>query len=137
MFAVFTIFIMFPFVHSTAKIIAVCLIIAGFFRAWVIPNALAFVAMHYPPHITGKIVGMWIGLGIFGSSAGVICGAIALRQTGNYQLSFILVSAMSLIGLVFTFFLKKPRTFVRQSQLQTPAAEPEFDQKLPTAKIVR
>jgi hypothetical protein len=67
--------------------------------------------MHYPPHITGKIVGMWMGLGIFGSAAGVTCGAIMLRVTGNYHLSIIMVSIMSLIGLIAVLFLNPPSVF--------------------------
>ena len=118
MFAIFTISIRFPIIHSTAATIIICLIFAGFFRSWVMPNALAFVAMHYPPHITGKIVGMWIGMGIFGSSAGVICGALALRSTGNYHLSFIIVSTISILGLIFTIFLKPPKFFGHKAQTE-------------------
>ena len=111
MFAILTFSIMLPAVHSTTQTITICLVVAGFFRAWVMPNAMAFVAMHYPPHITGKLVGMWIGIGIFGSATGVICGAYALRATGNYHLSIIIVSVMSLIGLTGTLFLKPPTVF--------------------------
>jgi MFS family permease len=111
MFALFTASIMFPLIQTNTQFLTFSLIIAGFFRAWVVPNAMAFVAMHYPPHITGKIVGMWMGLGIFGSSAGVICGSYALRATGNYHLSIVIVSVMALVGLVGTLFLKPPEVF--------------------------
>jgi MFS family permease len=111
MFAIFTFSIPFQTIHTNMRILVACLMVAGFFRAWVVPNAMAFVALHYPPHITGKIVGMWMGLGIFGSAAGVICGAFALRITGNYHLSIVMVSVMSLIGLVATLFLKPPAVF--------------------------
>jgi MFS family permease len=111
MFAIFTFSVLFQAVHADIRFLACCLMVAGFFRAWVVPNAMAFVAMHYPPHITGKIVGMWMGLGIFGSAAGVTCGAIALRSTGNYHLSIVMVSVMSLIGLFAVLFLKPPAVF--------------------------
>lgn len=111
MFSIFTVSIMFPALHSSVSVITSVLMVAGFFRAWVVPNAMAFVSMHYPPHITGKIVGIWLGLGIFGSSAGVICGAYALRVTGNYHLSIVIVSVMALVGLAGSLFLKPPRIF--------------------------
>lgn len=38
----------------------------------------------------------------------VTCDAIALRTTGNYHLSIVVVSVMSLIGLAATLFLKSP-----------------------------
>lgn len=111
MFAFFSASIMFPAVHASARVVSLCLVIVGFFRAWVVPNALAFAVMHYPPHITGKIVGIWMGLGVFGTSAGVICGSIALRTTGNYQMSMVIILVMSFIGLVASLFLKPPSVF--------------------------
>ncbi|MDD2736787.1 MAG: MFS transporter [Desulfuromonadaceae bacterium] len=119
MFAILTFSIMLPAVHVSTRTITICLVVAGFFRAWVMPNAMAFVAMHYPPHITGKIVGMWIGIGIFGSAAGVIIGSYALRATGNYHLSIIIVSVMSLIGFIATLFLKPPTVFGISAEIDT------------------
>lgn len=111
MFAFFSASIMFSAVHSSTWIISLCLVIVGFFRSWVVPNALAFVAMHYPPHITGKIVGMWMGIGIFGTSAGVLCGALALRTTGNYHVSMMIIATMACLGLFISLFLKPPTVF--------------------------
>jgi MFS family permease len=111
MFAIASVSIIFPTVHSNIVNLSFCLVVAGFFQAWVVPNAMAFISMHYPPHINGKLVGMWMGLGIFGGTAGVICGSIALRVTGNYHLSIIIVSIVALIGLVASLFLKPPAVF--------------------------
>lgn len=54
---------------------------------------------------------MWVGLCVFGSTAGGICGSIALRVTGNYHLSIIIVSIVAIIGLVASLFLKPPTVF--------------------------
>ena len=119
MFALFSASIMFPAIHSSTRVISLCLVIVGFFRSWVVPNALAFATTHYPPHITGKIVGMWMGIGIFGTSAGVICGSFALRATGRYHLSIVIVAVMALIGLVASLFLKPPAVFGLDREIES------------------
>ncbi|MDF1552273.1 MAG: MFS transporter [Deferrisomatales bacterium] len=81
---------------------------AGFFQAWIVPNAMAFVSLHYPAHITGKVVGLWMGTGLFGGTCGVIAGAAALHHTGNYEVSILFVGAASFVGLALSLFLKPP-----------------------------
>ena len=111
LFAIAALSILFPAVFGTMAVLVVCLGIAGFFLAWVMPNVLAFVAKYYPPHIAGKLVGLWMGVGLFGGTFGILGGATALRQTGNYRASIIIVSVVAVIGLTITQFLKPPQVF--------------------------
>jgi MFS family permease len=111
LFAVAAITILFPGVFGNMVVLVACLGLAGFFLAWVMPNALAFVAKYYPPHISGKLVGLWMGVGLFGGTFGILGGATALSHTGNYHASIVIVSIVALIGLVITQFLKPPKVF--------------------------
>ena len=109
--AAFCTSIMWPAVHSSVGVLLIFLIAIGFFMAWPVPNAMAFVSMHYPPGIVGKIGGMWLGIGLYGGSTGVILGSIALHRTGNYHASIVVVGILALIGLMFSAFLKPPKIF--------------------------
>lgn len=110
-FAVFAVSILAPAVTSSGAVLLACLMAAGFFQAWIVPNAMAFVALHYPPHVTGKVVGTWVGVGIFGGTAGVLVGAAALRHTGSYVASVWIVGAVALAGLLGTLLLRAPAVF--------------------------
>ena len=79
---------------------------AAFFFAFVNPQAMGYIAKNYPRHITGKLGGMAMGIGIFGGLAGVSVGAFALHITGFYQKSINIMIIILLIGLVVSLFLK-------------------------------
>lgn len=85
-----------------------CLLAAGFFQAWVVPNALAFYSLHYPAHIAGRLVGLSFGIALFGGTAGIVAGAFALHHTGNYRVSILLVSSVALAGFALSTALKAP-----------------------------
>lgn len=107
-----------PAITSSLSVLAPWLAVAGFFQAWVVPNAFAFVSLHYPAHITGKLVGMWMGIGLFGGSAGVIAGSVALHHTGNYLVSILLVGAVAFAGLLVSIFLRPPTATSQEPSLQ-------------------
>ncbi len=111
-FAIFAVSIILPLVYGRLPVLLVCLMVAGFFQAWVIPNALAFISLHYPPHITGKLVGTAFGINLFAASAGIMLGAYALHHTGNYHISIIIVGTVAALGFVLAFFMKPPKVFV-------------------------
>jgi len=111
LFAVFAVSIMLPAVFGTMPVLVTCLFLAGFFEAWVVPNVFAFIALHYPAHIAGKLSGMWFGIGLFGGTIGVILGATALHSTGNYHVSILIVGTMAIIGFILATFLKPPKVF--------------------------
>jgi len=111
LFAMFAVSIMLPVVYGNMPILVACLFIAGFFEAWVVPNVFAFIALHYPAHIAGKLSGMWFGIGLFGGTVGVILGATALHHTGNYHVSILIVGTVAIIGFILSTFLKPPKVF--------------------------
>ena len=110
-FAVFAFSIIFPAVWANMSVLPVCLSIAGFFIGSIGANVIAFASKRYPAHIAGKIVGMWMGVGLFGGLGGIIAGATALHKTGNYHASIIIVCVIAIIGLIIVQFLKPPRAF--------------------------
>jgi len=111
LFAIFAFSIIFPAVWGDMSVLPVCLAIAGFFIGLVGANVIAFASKHYPAHIAGKLVGMWMGVGLFGGLAGIVAGATALHNTGNYHASIIIVCIIAIIGLIFAQFLKPPQVF--------------------------
>jgi MFS family permease len=110
-FAVFAVSILWPAVYKNMSVLPICLAVAGFFQAWVVPNIFAFISKHYPVHIAGKLQGSWFGIGQFGGALGVAVGATALHKTGNYRMSIVIVSVVSVIGVILAQFLKQPKVF--------------------------
>jgi MFS family permease len=108
-FAVFAVSILWPTVYKNMSVLIICLAVAGFFQAWVVPNIFAFISKHYNAHIAGKLQGSWFGIGQFGGALGVAVGATALHNTGNYRTSVVIVGVVSVIGFILAQFLKPPK----------------------------
>jgi MFS family permease len=102
--------IILPFVFSNLPILVICLLLAGV-GAFTMPCAVAFITLCYPPYITGKIEGMWQGIGIFGGAIGVFAGAAALRGTGNYHMSIFIITIIAVVGLIISLFMNPSRAF--------------------------
>jgi MFS family permease len=98
-------------VYSNSTTLLLCLILTGLFMATINPVVLAFIAKEYPKQITGKIGGMVQGLGIFGGTAGVAAGSVALHGTGTYQMSISIVSVIAIVGFLVAIMLKSPKNF--------------------------
>jgi MFS family permease len=113
--AIFCFSVKFPFVFGTPSVTMPALFLAGFFMSYVMPACQAFVAMHYPFHIAGKVGGMWMGLGVFGGTVGVLVGSTLLHFTGAYQMSINVVAIVALVGLVVAWFLNPPTVFAKTS----------------------
>nr|WP_320133849.1 MFS transporter [uncultured Holophaga sp.] len=109
--AIFALSVRFPQVSGNLRILPLFLFFAGFFQGLVNPTCLAFIAQHFPAHIVGKMTGIWMGVGIFGGTAGVVVGAGLLHKTGLYHASIIAVFIVGLVGLVVSLFLKPPAVF--------------------------
>jgi MFS family permease len=120
-FAVFAVSILWPTVYKNMSVLVVCLVVAGFFQAWVVPNIFAFISKHYPARIAGKLQGSWFGIGQFGGAVGVAVGATALHNTGNYRMSIVIVGVVSVIGFILAQFLKPPKILLqdRRGELRT------------------
>jgi len=100
-----------PGVAGNLGVLPIAMFAAGFFQGWIAPNVMGFASMHFPSHIVGKICGIWMGLGIFGGTVGVIVGATLLHKTGGYQASLTMVALVSLVGFLGTLLLDPPAVF--------------------------
>jgi MFS family permease len=106
---IFGFLIKFHFITGNDISLVSCLIVASFFFAFVNPQAIGYLAKHYPKHITGKLGGLGMGIGIFGGAAGVAAGARALHVTGLYQMSINIMVGVCVVGFLIGMFLT-PKT---------------------------
>lgn len=106
--AVFALSVRFPFVAGNLRVLPVCLFLVGFFQGLIIPSTLAFISTNFPPHIVGKLTGLWMGLGILGGTVGIIVGASLLHHTGFYHASVVTVGIVALAGWLSSFLLSPP-----------------------------
>ncbi|MBP1626214.1 MAG: rane protein, major facilitator superfamily [Holophagaceae bacterium] len=109
--AIFALSVRAPFVYGNLKVLPVFLFLAGFFQGWIVPTTLAFIAMNFPSHIVGKLTGIWMGVGIFGGTAGVVVGAGLLHKTGLYHASIVVVGIVAAVGFLCALFLNPPTVF--------------------------
>ncbi len=105
----FGLLIKFPFITGNNTLLITCLVLAGFFYAFVVPQAIGFLARNYPKNITGKLGGLAWGIGIFGGAAGVAAGARALHVTGLYQMSINIMVSICVVGFFVGLFLRKKK----------------------------
>nr|WP_320132418.1 MFS transporter [uncultured Holophaga sp.] len=110
-FAIFAFSIRFPAVYTNMKLLPVVLALAGFFEAWVIPACIAFVTLNYPVHLTGKINGLWFGIGLFAGVPAIGVGSALLSKTGNYHASIMVVTAVAIVGAIVAQFIKPVKAF--------------------------
>jgi len=109
--AFFTFSVRLPFVYGSKPTALVMMILIGFFMSFLAPVFNAFVSLHYPAHIAGKIGGFWTAIGTVGGTVGIIVGASFLHFSGNYRMSIAAVSVVALVGLVLSFFVNPPEIF--------------------------
>lgn len=109
--AIFCISVLFPPVHSNPVILAICLILAGFFMGMPMPTIMTFIANSYPEQLTGRVGGMTMGLSLFGGTIAVAAGSFALHATGRYTASILIVVTVAIIGALAGFGINQPRIF--------------------------
>jgi MFS family permease len=97
--------------HGPNPLLLMVMIITAFFMGQGIATIMAFIAKHYPEHITGKVGGMAMGLGLIGGVVGVGFGSTALTKTHTYQVSILIVTIVAIIGFFVAMALKKPKAF--------------------------
>ena len=81
-------------------LLIVVMAISAFFMGQGIPTIMGFIARSYPEHITGRVGGLSMGLGLIGGVVGVGAGSAALTKTGNYQASVSIVTIVAILGLL-------------------------------------
>jgi MFS family permease len=92
-------------------LLIVVMLITAFFMGQGIATIMGFISVVYPEHITGKLGGMAMGLGLIGGTIGVAFGSTAITKTGNYQLSITIVTIVAIIGCVVATQFRKPKAF--------------------------
>ena len=100
--------VLLPTVYENPTLLLIDLILAGFFMGMPTPAVMAFIANSYPEHITGRVGGMTMGLGIFGGTAGVAVGSAALHYSGLYTISILIVSSICLLGTINAWGIRRP-----------------------------
>lgn len=114
--ALFMFSVKFPSIHSTPALLAVCLFLAGFFEAFIIPMVTTFISIHYPSNIMGRIYGTTFGISIFGGGIGVFVGSAFLHITGTYLVSIAVVGTVALLGMLASFLMNPPKAFAPASR---------------------
>jgi len=89
----------------------VILIVSAFFLGQGIATVMAFIARNFPEHITGKVGGIAMGIGLIGGVVGVGFGSTALTKTHTYQMSILIVTIVAIIGFFVATALQKPKSF--------------------------
>jgi MFS family permease len=101
--------IKFPAIYGNQVLLTGSLILAGVGTPFIMPSVLTFATTSFPPSIVGRVVGIWAGMGLFSGAIAVMIGAGALHNTGNYQLSILIVGAMAVVGFLIALFISKPK----------------------------
>lgn len=83
-----------------------CVEIAGFGLPFMAPSVSAFVAMNYPPHLVGSMIGLWFGIGTLGGALGIYLAGVATAMTGNFDWSIRLISLAAAAGFLVGFTLR-------------------------------
>jgi MFS family permease len=94
------------------------IIVTAFSMGQGIATVMAFISKNYPEHITGKVGGIAMGLGLIGGTVGVGCGSVALTKTCNYHVSILIVTAIAFIGFFCAMALRRPKAFSQLMQAQ-------------------
>ena len=108
------ILILLPAVSKSIAVLALCLLISGWGIPFMGPSLSAFIAMHYPPGIVGRMIGWWFGFGTFGGAAGLYLGGMTIGTSGNFYMAIGMISVASIVGVILSLFLK--------NNLKQPAA---------------
>ena len=92
-----------------SKILLGSLFLVGMANAFYIPSLASYAAKVFPHHLTGKIIGLWMGLALFGAAGGLGMGGYLFHATGNYHKSILMLSACAAIAFVCSIFLVRPK----------------------------
>jgi sugar phosphate permease len=100
-----------PFVHGSVLNLGILMVVLIFFLSLVPPALIGFVVINYPRDIVGRLGGILMAIPLFAGAVAITTGAMALRSTGTYHLTMIIISSVAIIGaLVAGFGLKYPKS---------------------------
>jgi MFS family permease len=106
---IFTYAIVSPIVYGNMALLVTCLILVGVGSIFLYPAIVIFVSEVYPIQIVGKMLGLWMGLGAFGGSAGLFVGGLAVAKFGNYNATITQIALAAVVGFVFALFMGRPK----------------------------
>jgi MFS family permease len=108
--AVFVFLVRMLKVDQTALLIIVpCGIL--FFAGFVNPTIFGYIAKHYPGSIAGKLGGLAMGVGVFGSVIGIGVSAGLLHAFSSYIPSMNAMGIVSVVGALVALGIRKPKGF--------------------------
>jgi MFS family permease len=93
-------------VYGNHFVLTAVLIAAGLANPFLNVTLMSYAATAFPPHVVGRVCGLWLSLAFLAGSAGVMVCSLALRSTGNYTLPILIIGISSVIGLATAPFLK-------------------------------
>ena len=96
-----------PSVYTSSIFLIVCLLLVGAGFQFVYTLIPVYISRTYPLSTVAKMVGVWMGIGMFGGFAGIALGGVAIEQFGKYA-TVILISVAALVGFILVTMLKKP-----------------------------
>ena len=98
--------ILLPAVYNNSGLLNIVLFVAGTFVEFLNQSSARLATQVYPEHVTGRVVGLWLGIGAFGASLGVFVSAFALHSTGTYNLTITLFAVAAFVRLFLSRMIK-------------------------------
>ncbi|NTF98049.1 MFS transporter [Rhizobium rhizogenes] len=109
--------ILFSPVHSNSVVLGAVLLGAGLANPFINVTLMSYAAKVFPPHIVGKVCGLWLSLSFLAGAGGVMACSITLSATGSYTSPILIIGIGSLIGLATVPFFKQPSPHERVAAL--------------------
>jgi MFS family permease len=97
--------------HDSGSLLVIVPCCILFFSSFVNPTVYGYLAKNYPAHITGKLGGFVMGLGVFGAAIGVALGSILLGTFNSYLPNMDVLTGLMFVGALIVWFLRKPKGF--------------------------
>jgi cyanate permease len=98
-----------PFITNSLILLSIVLMIAGFGPNFLGASLTGFIAMNYPSHLVGSMIGFWFGIGTLGGACGIYLAGVTSAVTGSFDWGFRFIALATVVGFFFTFALS-PRS---------------------------
>lgn len=99
-------------IYSSAPVLTMWLMCAGFVNPFTAIGNQYFAVRTFAPNVIGKVAASWTCVSNFIGALGVMVGSYALHSTGNYHMSFAIVSVVSIIGFIAALVSRERRTVI-------------------------
>jgi len=106
--------ILFHAINGSPAVLTMWLMLAGITNPFTSVGNQCFAVRTFSPDVIGKVAAIWTCISNFAGSIGVMAASLALRNTGDYKLSFALVGAASLIGFLSALISREKRAHIEE-----------------------